>query len=203
MEEPDELDTSILHIWYLAHQIEETFHAFKHVSGKIDKKIELRLFTVTCQVMIISTCSFLDEYDNFLKSEESDVIREIKLAVKPAMKVIRQWRNLEDFRNNVLAHNLRVRKEGNVSVFIRGISSYDVPQTASDMNVLYTCITSIKRVFESAFGARIDNAIDYFKIIFEKKYSPRYDKQSSKQTITDLIKEINVNIKKLKDKYGA
>lgn len=181
--------------------IENTINSFTKIIGRIDELAENSLWVSTNSIIIIHTISFLDEYNNFIKSEDPDLdatIKAIKKTVKPAIKQINEWKDLREFRNNVLAHNLRSEKMA-VSIFNRGLGSYDIPQTGADFAVLVNCVSMIKKTFQSAFNIKLEQVqrkIDRQKYPLKEK---RFKNGSEAEVaISRITQEINVNILQLK-----
>lgn len=201
----DDVDISLYHLIFIGNSIERTFKAFANIIGKISENDELVLFVNTSSLIIVQTISFLDEYHNFIRSEETELhttIVDIKKTVKPAITVINQWKELGHFRNQVLAHNLRDKKE-NKSVFERGLSSYDIPQHGTDLHVLVSCIGMIKEVFESTFQEKLSNIQRHLDESSPNKTISRYNEQTFEKEIERIRTEINNNIRQLKTEKGV
>lgn len=68
---------------------------------------------------LIIVCSYIDEWNSHFNENAipafQNRIRRVKTISKPAMKEISKWSGLRDFRNVVLAHNLRGK--GGTSIF--------------------------------------------------------------------------------------
>ena len=202
----DEVEISLYHLQFLGNIIEANIKAFENIIGKVEDKDELPIWVSICSITIIQTISFLDEYNNFVKSKDPDLdttIKAIKKTVKPALKKISEWRDLRKFRNNVLAHNLRSQKR-EASVFTFGLNSYDIPQTGADFVVLYNCISMIKDVFQSAFKVKLEKTqkrIDQFT--YTRIQAHYKNGAEAKEVVENIRTEINLNIKNLKKETGV
>lgn len=195
----NDIDIALYHLIFIGNTIERTFEAFNDIIGRVDEDAELVLYVNTSSMIIIQTNSFLDEYHQFVRSEEPemmDTINNIKKIAKPALKLINQWEEREDFRNQVLAHNLR-GKNGE-SVFERGLSSFDVPQQGADLHVLVSCIGMVKEVFESAFREKLAGVQAVLDSTIQPKATRRFDRSSFEPAIESVRVEINDNIRKLR-----
>ena len=125
----DEFDIAVYHLIFLGNTIDTTIKSFATIIDKVADVDEMAIWVATCSIVLIQTVSFLEEFDNFIISKDEDLnntVNAIKKAVKPATKQIREWKDLTNFRNAVLAHNLRDKKQM-ISVFERGLNSYDIP----------------------------------------------------------------------------
>jgi hypothetical protein len=82
------------------------------------------------------SCSFIDEYNEHLAPtkhpEFADRIKRLKQITKPVISRINRWKDLKDYRNNVLAHNLRIKEE---SFFSKGFKKkfYNAPHSNSEI----------------------------------------------------------------------
>jgi hypothetical protein len=90
-------------------------------------------------------CSFIDEYNEeftFLKHQEySERIKRLKQITKPAMKKLNLWKDLKNYRNYFLAHNLRINKK---SIFDTQFKTkyFNIPHTNAEI-ILASEITKI------------------------------------------------------------
>ncbi len=110
----DEFDISLYHLVFLGNLIEKEIEAFAKTIGQIKDEYETVFYTVTTSYILIQTQSFLDEYHNNIKSDDPEtnkLVLDIKKALKPATAQIKEWKDLQEFRTQVLAHNLREAKD--------------------------------------------------------------------------------------------
>ena len=103
---------------------------------------------------IIIICSFLDELNGEFTpkkhSEYSERIIKVRKAIKPIKKRINQWENLRNYRDYVLAHNLR---EKNTPIFSsnRQKKEYKVPFSNSEHYLLSELIILIIQIISAEF----------------------------------------------------
>ena len=96
--------------------------------------------------MILLANGYLDEYhDNFTAIKHPDYaerITEIKKLTKPVVKRIGKWTNLKDYRNNILAHNFRVKGQ---SIFASDFEPIHLkaPHTNSEIMLLAELLSII------------------------------------------------------------
>ncbi|SFZ93811.1 hypothetical protein SAMN05428642_103348 [Flaviramulus basaltis] len=128
---------------------------------------------------LIDSVSFLDEYDQFFgiktETEFKDRIIIVKSINKPLISKIREWKNLKDMRNELLAHNLRIGKNGEF-VFGENVADYDAPRTIYDLfllsNLIQFATTTINSEFDSELKSiqlEYDNKISNQSIILTKE----------------------------------
>jgi hypothetical protein len=201
LDEFDAADIALYHIVFIGNSIDNIIKAFSAIIDKVDLEHERALYVSTFSQVLIQTVSFLDEYHNFVRSANPDLdvtIKAIKKAVRPAVAQINEWKELGAFRNNALAHNLRDAKK-NISVFQRGLSSYDVPKTGFELSVLQNCIAMVKKTFESAFQERLRAIQDYLDRTDRPAAQVRVkDEQDMRDRIERITAAINRNILELK-----
>lgn len=149
--------SSIYHLVFFGNLIGNYEKALRDLNktdlDKIDRDSDYALYTaVFCQTLIL-TDSLLDEYDKFFTSTDEiqkERISRTKKIVKPAIDRIRRWTDLKNFRNNVLAHNLRIKNQHQVSVFISGKwHKYNIPSSTLDLQILFGCISQITNIISN------------------------------------------------------
>lgn len=197
----DELDISLYHLVFIGNSIETVVKAFSTIIDKTDKNTENVLYVSTFSIVIIQTVSFLNEYHNFLKSNDqelNDIIAAMKKAVKPAVDQINQWKEIGDFRNNALAHNLR-DKTKMITVFEKGLSSYNIPKNGNDLMVLQNCISIVKKTFESAFRNKLQAFQIYLDNVQKTQKGNKFKNNNDAKAVIDrIVSQVNQNILKLK-----
>jgi hypothetical protein len=202
----DDFDISIYNLIFLGNTIETTIKSFASIINKVPDAQERAIWVATCSIVIIQTVSFLEEFDKQLVSnneELNNAIALLKRALKPATKQIREWKELTQFRNAVLAHNLRDKKE-EISVFDRGLDSYDIPKTGGDFSVLANCVSMIRKTFESPFMGRLKAMQDFLDRRGRNSFASRFASgEAVASTVDRLANEINANILELKLSVGA
>jgi hypothetical protein len=200
----NEIYIALYHLVFIGNMIERTFKAFAGIIGRVDEDTERVFYVNTSSMIILLANSFLDEYHRFVRSEDPEMMEttsNIKKAVKPAVKLIGQWKEREDFRNQVLAHNLRGKNDE--SVFERGLTSFDVPQQGADLHVLVSCVGMIREVFASAFREKLAEVQKVLDSETGQKAARRYDRDSFETAIESVRREINENIRRLKEDQGV
>lgn len=122
------------------------------------------------QQLIILSCSFLDEFERVFNPKEfpfeTEKIQTLKQIVRPAIKRIKEWVDLKNYRNHILAHNLRVKGQ---SVFEFELKpEYKVPTTIEEFallaDMIFIIAQNIQPCFPEAvrtidFSISIDNSI--------------------------------------------
>lgn len=122
----------------------------------IDK--ELTLLNSLFYLTVIDSVSFLDEYQQVfgIKTEKNfkDRIIITKSINRPLISKICEWKDLRDFRNNLLAHNLRKGKNG-VYVFSIENLDYNAPRNLNDLFLLTNLVQFSTDTINSEFENEI------------------------------------------------
>jgi hydroxymethylpyrimidine pyrophosphatase-like HAD family hydrolase len=161
-----------------------------HASIALDKAISGSLQNY----LKIIACSFLDEYQEELapnKHPEFDQrIKRLKTITKPVIKRINQWKDLREYRNVLLAHNLRVKGK---SLYSKDISHihYNVPHTNKEHELLGELLIILMSTFAQEFSD-VFALLDYSENLKSKlrfDYSV-IDVQAEKEKIWTEVNEI-------------
>lgn len=164
----------------------------KDANKIIDK--DLTLLNSLFYMTVIDSVSFLDEYQQVygVKTETKykDRIKITKAINKPLISKICEWKDLRDFRNNLLAHNLRKGKNGNFVFSIENLD-YNAPRNLNDLFLL----TNLIQLSTDTIYSEFENEIKEFasKITKEIKVSDRLlTKDDVSKITTELLKKANL-----------
>ena len=153
--------------------------------GDLDPESEIWFPILVKSMGLIKTDSFMDEWDNYLVShcdpiDKGIILNQIRKA-GPAINRIRKWSGIHDFRNMVLSHNFRNKKNNSSSIFIdNSPESLDIPEHISEIILLGFCLNIATHLIKEPFKKEMD---DY--------YSVPLDKSFRKTRLIDYIAEIN------------
>jgi len=138
------------------------------VQHDIDEKSAEALFYYIMDLGMILSVSYLDELNKFfykaVKIEKGEAYsKEVLKIIKTYKKVIeKRFPDLKDFRNNYLAHNMRIEKQNNQNVVLNGdLRKYKVPQNTHDYVFLTTCIKNINLLIHYFLPGYLANAQVY------------------------------------------
>lgn len=104
---------------------------------------------------ILQYCSFLEEYNKYFipslfETEYKERIIRVRKRNKPGLKRINLWKDIFDFRNQMVAHNFRVDKESFFSENLPELK-YNIPNSTSEKNlmdgIIYLICWNIKLEF--------------------------------------------------------
>lgn len=104
----------------------------------------LTLLISLFSMSVIDSISFLDEYQQVYGQKTENIFKDriiiTKAINKPFISKINEWKNLRDLRNHLLAHNLRVGKNGDFIFSIKGLI-YNAPRNLNDLFLLHNLIS--------------------------------------------------------------
>ncbi len=145
--------------------------------------------------LIILSCSFLDEYEKELTPTKFPYYREriieFKKITNPAIKRIKKWSSLKTHRNQIVAHNYRIK---GVSIFqYKEPIKYIIPTTNAEYKLLADLIFLISQTFHTIFPD-IVNRIDFTKSLRDS-LDFKSEKISCKKEFQIIESEINKNKK--------
>lgn len=121
---------------------------------------------------IVNICSFLDEYEKFftksyIEQTYENKIIEVKQVLKPFVNDIKKTYNLKDYRNHILAHNLR---DNSKSLLMGDVQiNYNFPKYSEEFNSINKIITLMIKIIINQF--KDDLPQDYWddKVINSEK----------------------------------
>ena len=171
------------------------------LSKRESKQAEEMLYFNARSLIILYTCSFLSEWEDFLVARSEDEHKQIlitgKKIAKPAIDRIKEWTDLEKYRNTVLAHNFRDRSKKYEPIFpMDNVEKLIVPKHISEFLLLRMCVLVAVEIISKRFLTEL--ALD--KMNFFKNIEPQYkviDEDKEMEAITmrinQIINEISTN----------
>jgi|GEM_PF-2446994 len=145
--------------------------------------------------IIILICSFLDEYNQqFIPTKcpvLHDRIRQFKTQMKPVLTRINQWSGLKNYRNHILAHNLRLKD--NLSIFDSDGVSFNVPNSHDEIVLLGELAALITKNIGKEFPELI-NQLDFEEKIIDKANVPfrKIDFTQEYKAVCEEIKKLGL-----------
>jgi hypothetical protein len=174
----------------------------KDSSKIIDK--DLTLLNSLFYMTIIDSVSFLDEYQQVygVKTETKykDRIIITKAINKPLISKICEWKDLRDFRNNLLAHNLRKGKNGDFVFSIENLD-YNAPRNLNDLFLL----TNLIQFSTDTIYSEFENEIKEYASKSTKEIKPNYrilTKDDVSKITTELLNKANLEKTRNKRDYA-
>lgn len=183
----DELQESIFILVTLQALLDE----YRICLIKEKKEEETVLYSIITSQIIITSCSFLEEWERLGKYAKDDGrIINLRKITKPALDRIYVWKDMRKVRNSVLAHGLRFKSRSALHDLPQKL---DCPSSFFDYQLLMGCIYITKNIMLKIFKAEYNDIIPKLtKMERRKPVNPIenenvYDKEFSK--IIDIIQE--------------
>jgi hypothetical protein len=118
------------------------------------------LNTMTFEHCCILVSSYLDEYDGyFFKNLSVKQKEKIAPYSKRIRRELNSYPDIKKFRNQVVAHNLRVDKKS-VPVNTK-LNSYKVPQNVIELSVVITCVEYLTIIVNRNFPTAFNKVSNY------------------------------------------
>ena len=179
-----------LEISDLAVENEEYLNKVRH-KGFFSKILyQKSISTLSLNFIIITACSFIDEYETQLNSKEfpkfSDEINKLKLINKPAIRRIKRWKDLKKYRNNILAHNLRYKNKPIYSYSEK--IEYNFPHHNNEVELLSKLVLTISKNIGEVFPDLI-KGINYNKKLSDNM-SVKINNIDEKEELNTILFEI-------------
>lgn len=148
----------------------------------------LTLLNSLFYMTVIDSYSFLQEYEEYFGNkteiEFKKRIIDVKTINKPFLSKIKEWRQIGDLRNQLLAHNLRKGKNGQFIFSFENID-YSAPRTINDILLLSNLIGFMTQTINLEFSHEIKN---------QKKVNIKGNVMTSKQMTKDEVSKITVDL---------
>ena len=205
------LEKSITILKYFATQIPKRVK----IILQIQKQIEIEyneekdiILNSLIQKSIIDSISYLDEYQQVFgvktESKFQDRIIQVKAINKPVIQRIKKWKNLNEMRNQLLVHNLRIGKNGTY-LFDSKNPNFNAPRTIFDITLLSNLLQFLTITICEEFEEEILNQIEDFNENEEdlslNEYNLKDEKsvsEESSQLLLEII-ELSKNFNKTYD----
>ncbi len=114
--------------------------------------------------LVIYANSFIEEWENLGNQCKDDVrVLKIRKIASPFTRKIRQWTDLNAFRNNFLAHSFR-DSQGN-NMLVKKHEELNIPTGYGDFILLGGCIFCIKQIVLKEFAVEYNEMLPYLKTI--------------------------------------
>jgi hypothetical protein len=120
----------------------------------------LTLLNSLFYMAVIDSYSYLAEYDQVFghktENEFNERIIDVKTINKSLINKIKEWKDLGNYRNQLLAHNLRQGKNGD---FIFGLEAvnYNAPRTINDLFLLSNLVQFATQTIRLEFSDELSS----------------------------------------------
>jgi hypothetical protein len=199
----NDISISVYHILHFTELIDRMLLSYdtllKMESFKQNQNAETRkiIYVSICSQILLHYYSMADEYKSYfniskaIDAVEKEKVKQVRELLKPIFKKIGEWRGINGFRDNVLAHNLRDKKQKLKSVFlVNGLSGYDIPERYPDFVFLVRLTNTIRDVIYQVFEKEyieIDKEFNLYNSLPGKK---QLTKRDYSKELKDLKEEM-------------
>ena len=154
--------------------------------------------------VIMESVSFLDEYDSFftegmVEEQYQERVRNVRKVASPLYRKIRSWKDLDNYRNKVIAHGWRDKKNGN-RLTVPHKKYYDVPRTNFELQLLTDLIIQLMAFIKIEFEVEAGWAIWF---AYDGKQEERQNKNYSNinTELQEILDEMNGMAKEIGKEY--
>jgi hypothetical protein len=109
----------------------------------------------------MESVSFMDEFNGFFFHNIEDAfkprMREVREITSPIVKRIRKWKDLEKFRNNIIAHPWR----GRGKFVIPDRKFYNIPRNWFETGVLVNLLNYTWAIIAAEFAIELNESFSY------------------------------------------
>ncbi len=130
---------------------------------KHDKTSVIHAFADSQLILLVN--SFMEEWEDLgSQCKNDDRIVKVRKVAAPFTRRIKQWSDLRNFRNTLIAHNFR-NTEGK-NVLVNGYSGeLNIPNGFPDRVLMCGCAYCIKEILINEFSFEYNELIAYLKSI--------------------------------------
>lgn len=156
------------------------------------------IFSIITSQIIITSCSYLDEWNYMGKliiEEQEPRIITLRKTTKPVIDRINEWKDMRQFRNNMIAHNHRIKNEDNSLAIFNLSRNLNCPNSFFDFNLLLGCIYITKNVLLRIFTNEYNQILPSLKNLESiVPLNQIKDEKSFKNEFDHLIEKVEVLI---------
>src|ERR1035437_6823340 len=166
--------TKLYESLFILHKCSLTINRLWSMIKESEKSIdEIKDFALLfTYYMNMEAVSFLNEFNNgFYHNIEDNYkprMKDVRKITAPILKRINKWKDLEKFRNNIIAHPWR----HNGKFVIPDQHRYNVPRNWFEYGVLANLITYILAMIEAEFKKEMDETFIYMASLLPPEKEP-------------------------------
>jgi hypothetical protein len=168
-----------------------------------ENQIKIIAFSIQWNILII-TQSVIDELNKYLFNYNSNDIglknriRSFRKIITPALNEIKKWKDIKEFRNNILAHNGR-DYNGDSAILSTKFNNYCIPKFHADFLILFKLLQIISEKAEEIFSEEKKEADKIMDSMIKQKLgssSKNEDFSTAVNRINNIISEMNKRAEK-------
>lgn len=177
----------------------EEMDSFIQMEGwNASRKYSELLQTINLNYLVVFANSYLDEFNRYFNPtcypEYADNILAFRRVIAPALRRIKKWKHLKEYRNELLVHNYRV-KDKSVFATDHQPQVYNAPSKDQEILLLVDLIILINMQLLPFFTDETNRLITS-----REKLTDRYKTKSDPVDYRKDIAEITREVEELKKK---
>ena len=157
-----------------------------------------RLHLSWTNMILMESVSFIDEYEqNFYhrcEPEFKDMVTKAKKMCQPVIRKVKGWKDLKNFRNQIVAHPWRDR---NGNFVIPDLNKYSIPRNWFEYVVLVNLMGYIFNIINSVFLPEMNNMFIYMQTLV-----PPDKENTTYQNLTDEHLEMAIEVNRIAKELG-
>ncbi|WP_421945040.1 hypothetical protein [Pedobacter sp.] len=159
----------------------------------VDPNIVISINTMSFENGCMLVTSYLDEYHgHFTRLLNEQQKKYIAPYFKRIKSVLNLFPDIKEFRNQVVAHNLRVKNKSVPTN--KSLNSFLVPQTIIEFSLVIECIKYITTIINRMFPTAMEKVVMYVSDMAKKSnvvMKPPLTPADAEKILVELIRDLD------------
>lgn len=168
---------------------------FEHFKCNYHELINDTIYDALASQIILKAIAYLDEWNNYFgvqtELKDKDSILYVKKIAKPAYSLLKEWKDLNDYRNHALAHNHRDREKQNIYL---NNKKYNIPGSNGELMLLCYCVNKMSQVVAAFFQDEVRAVISIISNIMAKNKIEKSESITFKSKYIEKIRYMDDTI---------
>lgn len=168
---------------------------FEHFKCNYHELISDTVYDALASQIILKAIAYLDEWNNYFgvqtELKDKDSILYVKKIAKPAYSLLKEWKDLNDYRNHALAHNHRDREKQNIYL---NNKKYNIPGSNGELMLLCYCVNKMSQVVAAFFQDEVRAVISIISNIMVKNKIEKSESITFKSKYIEKIRYMDDTI---------
>lgn len=186
-----------LFIFHKCHLTLQEVGQILHTIDRSNKSFD-RLHLSWTNLIIMESVSFIDEYEqNFHFRCETEYKNRVLLTRKicePVIRKVKEWKDLKDFRNHIIAHPWRDKDK---NLVIPDLNKYSIPRNSFEHVVLVNLMGYIFDLIKSVFPSEMNEMFIYMQTLI-----PRDKEKISYHNLTNEHLDMAIKVNQISKDEG-
>lgn len=149
--------------------------------------------------IILESVTFLDEFNLSFRNVESEYlvrVADVRKITAPIIKKINKWKDLEKFRNNIIAHPWRNKGK----FIIPNQTQFNIPRNWLENQILVNLMAYLWSMIKAEFLVEYSSALKYISSL-QSAPNPKDDYSTLNQEHLDMAENVRSVCKDLGKSY--